>query len=116
MVVWELKLFDVWQLTVGILLVLIAVAIFILPYFIGESLASLTGTIAIILLFSVFLSGILVVSIVDAFRLRKEKRKKAAAWKLEDQLKDLKEQLDRGAITQEEYEQKKKKLLEKSET
>ena len=97
----------------GILLVLIAAAIFILPYFIGESLASLTGTIAIILLFSVFLSGILIVSIVDAFRLRK--KKKAAARELEGQLKDLKEQLDEEVITQEEYEQKKKKLLEKSE-
>jgi len=110
-----LKLFDVWQLIVGILLVLIAAAIFILPYFIGESLASLTGTIVIILLFSVFFSGILILSIVDAFRLRKEKRKKAAARELEGQLKDLKEQLDGGTITQEEYEQKKKKLLEKSE-
>jgi len=43
-----------------------------------------------------------------------EKRKKALALELEDQLKELKEQLDLGYITQEEYEQK-KKLLEKSE-
>jgi len=33
---------------------------------------------------------------------------------LEDQLKELKEQLGRGEITQEEYEQEKRKLLEKS--
>lgn len=43
-----------------------------------------------------------------------EKRKEPKAWELEDQLKELKEQVSRGAITQEEYEQKKKKLLEKS--
>jgi len=43
-----------------------------------------------------------------------KKRREAVAWELEDQLKELKEQLDRGVITQEEYEQK-KKLLEKSE-
>ena len=34
---------------------------------------------------------------------------------LQVQLRELKEQLGRGAITQEEYEQRKKKLLEKSE-
>ena len=42
------------------------------------------------------------------------KRKEAVVWELEDQLKELKEQLDRGVITQEEYEQKKKQLLEES--
>jgi len=40
-----------------------------------------------------------------------KKSKEALAWELEDQLKELKEQLGRGHITQEEYEQK-KKLLE----
>ena len=44
----------------------------------------------------------------------REKRKEPKAWELEDQLKELKEQLGRGVITQEEYEQKKKKLLERS--
>lgn len=44
-----------------------------------------------------------------------KKRMEAVAWELEDQLKELKEQLGRSVITQEEYEQKKKKLLEKSE-
>lgn len=39
-----------------------------------------------------------------------KKRVEAVAWELEDQLKELKEQLGRGAITQEEYEQKRKKL------
>lgn len=39
-----------------------------------------------------------------------------ASRESEDQLKELKEQLGRGVITHEEYEQKKKKLLEKSET
>ncbi len=43
-------------------------------------------------------------------------RRKAKAWELEDQLKELKEQLGRGVVTQEEYEVKKKKLLGKSET
>lgn len=47
---------------------------------------------------------------------RKEEEQKgmeAVVWELEDQLKELKEQLSRRVITQEEYEQKKKKLLEK---
>lgn len=44
------------------------------------------------------------------------KRKEPKAWELEDQLKELDELLALGVITQEEYEQKKKKLLEKSET
>jgi len=42
------------------------------------------------------------------------KEREATTWELEDQLIELKEQLSLGAITQEEYEQKKKKLLEKS--
>jgi len=42
-----------------------------------------------------------------------KKKKEAKAWELEDQLTELKEQLGRGVITQEEYEQK-EKLLEKS--
>jgi len=46
---------------------------------------------------------------------RFKKRKDAVAWQLEDQLKELKEQLSLGHITQEEYEQKKKDLLKKSE-
>ena len=46
---------------------------------------------------------------------RKEEMKKALAWELEDQLKELEEQLSLGHITQEEYEQKRKTLLEKSE-
>ena len=41
-----------------------------------------------------------------------KKREVGVVWELEDQLKELKEQLSRGVITQEEYEQKKKKLLE----
>ncbi len=45
-----------------------------------------------------------------------KKRKEAVAWQLEDQLKELDEQLSLGHVTQEEYEQKKKKLLEKSES
>jgi len=36
------------------------------------------------------------------------------AWELEDQLRGLKEQLDRGTITQEEYEQEKNKLQKRS--
>jgi len=47
---------------------------------------------------------------------RKEKTRKAKAWELKDQLRELKEQLESGYITQEEYEQKKRKLLEKSKT
>ena len=50
------------------------------------------------------------------FSVRKKvliKRKEPKAWELEDQLKELKEQLSLGVITQEEYEQKKKRLLEK---
>lgn len=43
-----------------------------------------------------------------------KKRKEALAWELKDQLKELDEQLDRGAITQEEYEQKEKKLKKES--
>lgn len=42
---------------------------------------------------------------------KKKEKQEALAWELEDQLKELKEQLDRGNITQEEYEQKKKELL-----
>jgi hypothetical protein len=38
---------------------------------------------------------------------------KQLAWELEDQLKGLEEQLSLGFIAQEEYEQKKEKLLEK---
>jgi len=59
------------------------------------------------------------------FRWYRRKRKKEESsppkksdqikWELEDQLKGLKEQLDRGVITQEEYEQEKGKLLEESE-
>jgi len=40
---------------------------------------------------------------------KKEMKEKALAWELEDRLKELNEQLDRGVITQKEYEQKKKK-------
>jgi len=43
---------------------------------------------------------------------RKKREKKALAWELEDQLEELKEQLNIGHITQEEYEQRKKKLEE----
>ena len=39
-------------------------------------------------------------------------RKEALAWELEDRLTELKEQLSEGVITQEEYEQKRRKLLE----
>jgi hypothetical protein len=44
-----------------------------------------------------------------------KEKKEALVWELEDQLKELDEELGRGVISQEEYEQKKKKLLEKSE-
>lgn len=43
------------------------------------------------------------------------KWKKAVVWKLEDQLEELKAQLGKGAMSQEEYEQKKKELIEKIE-
>jgi len=43
-----------------------------------------------------------------------KKRKEAATWELEDRLKELEEQLSLGIITQGEYEEKKKDLLEKS--
>ena len=42
--------------------------------------------------------------------------KMAVAWELEDQLKELKGKFDRGALTQEEYERKKKELLERKDT
>lgn len=41
--------------------------------------------------------------------------KMAVAWELEDQLKELKGKFDRGALTQEEYERKKKELLERKD-
>jgi len=41
-----------------------------------------------------------------------KKSKEALAWELEDQLKELDEQMSLGHITQEEYEQRKKKLEE----
>ena len=48
-------------------------------------------------------------------RKKSKDRKIAEVWKLQDQLEELKERLDRGAITEEEYEQEKGKLLEESE-
>jgi len=52
----------------------------------------------------------------DWLKENERKRRKALAWERKDQLEQLKEQLDRGVISQEEYEQQKKKLLDKSET
>jgi len=43
-----------------------------------------------------------------------KRRKEAKASELEDQLKELDEQMGLGHITQDEYEQKKKKLSEES--
>jgi hypothetical protein len=40
---------------------------------------------------------------------RKEMKEKALAWKLDNRLKMIEEQLDRSVITQEEYEEEKKK-------
>jgi len=68
----------------------------------------------IIAFWQVFLSSLLFIGVAFIiWKLRKWKQTRA--WELEDQLKELKEQVSRGAITQEEYEQRKKKLLEKSE-
>lgn len=57
--------------------------------------------------------GLIYLIISGKMKKRKEKRKKALARELEDMLKELDEQLGLGHITQEEYKQKKKKLLEK---
>jgi len=71
--------------------------------------------------FGVWLGIWVAIAFVIIFPLAKElkkwrkKRKEPKAWELEDQLKELKEQLGRGVITREEYEQEKKKLLGKSE-
>lgn len=45
---------------------------------------------------------------------RVKRRGEAVAWELRDQLKELDEQLGMGVISQEEYEQEKKKLTEES--
>ena len=44
---------------------------------------------------------------------RKKRRIEAIVWELKDQLKELKEQLSKGVITQNEYEQKKKEAIRK---
>jgi hypothetical protein len=58
--------------------------------------------------------GLIYLIIRGKMKKRKKQRKKAATWELKDQLIELGKQLGRGAITQEGYEQEKKKLLEKS--
>ena len=67
--------------------------------------------------FGVWLGIWIAIAALAVFPLARKlkKRKKALAWEFEDQSKELKEQLGRGAITQEEYEEKRKKLLEKTE-
>ena len=75
-------------------------------------------------LFAVFgvcaFAGIAVIAVAryvyrDWLKENERKRRKALAWEKQDQLEQLKEQLLRGVISQEEYEQK-RKLLDKSET
>jgi uncharacterized membrane protein len=46
----------------------------------------------------------------DSLRQRERTRAKALVWELKDQMEQLKEQLNTGAITQEEYDQKKRSL------
>lgn len=46
----------------------------------------------------------------DQSRRNEQRRRRALAWALKDELEQLKEQLNRGFVTQEEYEQKKKSL------
>lgn len=45
---------------------------------------------------------------------RMKRRKKALAWELEDQLRELKEKLARGIVTKKEYRQERKRLLKES--
>lgn len=114
--------FDEWfeqhrwfRVIVMVLFVLFLVVVFVgWIYDIFPSIMTIITVILWLSSLNPFLTiGVVLVVLATVFLWRRKKlkeRKKAAVWELEDQLEELKERLDRGVITQEEYEQKRKNL------